>query len=75
MINKDDWIVWKSDYVTKEVFKEVQRRLEAAREENDSMSDIEYTSFLRGMIHAFKEVLNIDIEVEDAESSGVQDFN
>ncbi len=66
-ITKNDFLDWKSHIVTKEVFATIEQKIEDAVEALvvSTESNPDRDMFLRGMISAFKDVLEISYEGEE----------
>ena len=66
-LSKSDFIDWKSNFVTVEVFNIVKQRIEEAKEilADSAGLNPDNDNFTRGMIRAFNELLEIDFAGED----------
>lgn len=68
MITQEDFVEWKKDKVTVEFFKAVEMRIVEIQENLVVTAGLEPLTdrFLVGMIHAYKEVPDVEVETIDA---------
>ena len=65
-VNPEQWVEWKRNNVTEAVMLQVQDRIEEAKELLCGVSnDRDFDQYIKGMIRAFSEVLDVQLEIED----------
>jgi hypothetical protein len=67
VITSEDFILWKNEPITQAFYEACQERVEEAKEQLavTAGTDIEMNNFLRGFIHAYREMT--EFRVEDVE--------
>ena len=69
-VNNEQWQEWKRSNVTEAVMVQIGDRIKAAQENLAGPSnDRDYDQFLKGMIWAFSEVLDVKLEVTTEEEN------
>jgi hypothetical protein len=68
-MTKEDWLVWKSDPITKMFYEACEERIEDAKELLVNSAGLEPTqdNFYRGFVYAYREMQ--DFRVEDEEQN------
>lgn len=74
-INKNDWLDWKNNPITLLLYKEMRQRISEAQEILGRTAGLEPLKdrFLVGMVQAFNETLEFEIEWEDADEESESD--
>lgn len=73
-INKEQWIEWKRNRVTQELEKSIQSRIEDCIETLTSkVNDRDYDTFIKGMIHGLREVLDIRFGEDSEDKEELKD--
>ena len=68
IVNKEQWQEWKRNSVTEAVMDEIRERIKTAQENLVGPSnDRDYDQVLKGMIWAFNEVLDVQLELPTEE--------
>lgn len=64
MITYDDYVLWKNDPMTKAWFEACQIRVEEGKEQlaTQAGSDPVFDGFVRGVIHAYREMMSFSVE-------------
>ena len=67
-VNPEQWAEWKRNNVTEAVMLQVQDRIEEAKELLCGVgNDRDFDQYIKGMIRAFSEVLDVQLEIEEEE--------
>ena len=64
MISKDDFYLWKSEPITQAIFEACEMRIEEAKNTLAGQAGLDpiFDSYVRGIIKAYSEMLNITVE-------------
>ena len=68
-MNREQFLEWKENKVTQAVMLAVVNRVELAKEELVASDNPAYDQFVRGMIRAFREVLDVNLDDVQEEKS------
>lgn len=69
LINREQKQEWLRSPVTEAFFIAVQNRVTEAAEQVLGSSDPDFDRFVKGMIHAYREILDMEIEVTDTDDA------
>lgn len=71
-VNKEQWLSWKEHPVTQALNNQIQDRILECTDKVFSSSDPEFDRFVKGMVHAFREILEFEVEFPIEENDEIQ---